>query len=129
MSLINSPWVSAHGKLWYDDKPYRLAWIIWPQALAAALVLWFWFAPSVTTTGSQWAKPMDNDARYKQLYALRNDAKTNQSAMDALERAESVAGQLRAAVPRIGELYVTELGAVVGAHLGPGVIGTVVVRR
>ena len=49
--------------------------------------------------------------------------------LDALERAEVVAGQLRAAVPRIGELHVTELGAVVGAHLGPGVIGTVVVRR
>lgn len=44
-------------------------------------------------------------------------------------RADSVADQLRAAVPRLGELYVSELGAVVGAHLGPGVIGTVVVRR
>lgn len=89
MSLINSPWVAAHGKLWYDDKPYRLAWIIWPQALAAALVLWFWFAPSATTTGSQWAKPMDNDARYKQLVALRDDGKSNRSAMEALERAAS----------------------------------------
>lgn len=49
--------------------------------------------------------------------------------LDALERAEAVAAQLRAAVPQIGELYVAELGAVVGAHLGPGVIGTVVVRR
>jgi DegV family protein with EDD domain len=49
--------------------------------------------------------------------------------LDALERAEVVAAQLRAAVPRIGELYVVELGAVVGAHLGPGVIGTVTVRR
>jgi DegV family protein with EDD domain len=49
--------------------------------------------------------------------------------LDALERAEVVAGQLRAAVPQVGDLYVAELGAVVGAHLGPGVIGTVVVRR
>lgn len=86
-SPMNSPWVAAHGKLWYDDKPYRLAWIVWPQALAAALVLWFWFAPSATTSSAQWGKPMDNNARVKQLYALRNDAKTNQSAMDALERA------------------------------------------
>jgi hypothetical protein len=86
-SPMNSPWVAAHGKLWYDDKPYRLAWIIWPQALAAALVLWFWFAPSATTGSAQWAKPMDSNARVKQLFALRNDAKTNQSAMDALERA------------------------------------------
>ncbi len=49
--------------------------------------------------------------------------------LDARERAEVVAGQLRAALPKLGELYVAELGAVVGAHLGPGVIGTVVVRR
>jgi DegV family protein with EDD domain len=47
----------------------------------------------------------------------------------AASRAESVAGQIRAAIPQVGELYVSELGAVVGAHLGPGVIGTVVVRR
>lgn len=44
-------------------------------------------------------------------------------------RAQAVADQLRAVIPDIGELYVSELGAVVGAHLGPGVIGTVVVRR
>jgi len=49
--------------------------------------------------------------------------------LDALERAEVVAAQLRAAVPQIGELHVVELGAVVGAHLGPGVIGTVIVRH
>ncbi|MEO8889541.1 MAG: DegV family protein [Jatrophihabitantaceae bacterium] len=49
--------------------------------------------------------------------------------LDAAARAQSVADQLRAAVPNVGELYVSELGAVVGAHLGPGVIGTVVVRR
>ncbi len=49
--------------------------------------------------------------------------------LDAGVRAEQVAGQLRAALPRIGELHVAELGAVVSAHLGPGVIGTVVVRR
>jgi DegV family protein with EDD domain len=49
--------------------------------------------------------------------------------LDAPARADHVAAQLRAAVPQIGQLYVTELGAVIGAHLGPGVIGTVVVRR
>lgn len=47
----------------------------------------------------------------------------------AAERAQQVATQLRTALPRLGELYVAELGPVVGAHLGPGVIGTVVVRR
>lgn len=44
-------------------------------------------------------------------------------------RAEQVAEQLRAAVPGLGATYVAELGPVLGAHLGPGVIGTVVVRR
>ena len=47
----------------------------------------------------------------------------------AAARAESVAEQLRAALPGLGELYVGELGPVLGAHLGPGVVGTVVVRR
>ena len=37
--------------------------------------------------------------------------------------------QLRAALPRLGECHVAELGPVIGAHLGPGVLGTVVVRR
>jgi DegV family protein with EDD domain len=47
----------------------------------------------------------------------------------AAPRAEQVASALRAAIADIGELYIAELGPVVGAHLGPGVIGTVVVRR
>ncbi|MCU1657989.1 MAG: domain protein DegV family [Pseudonocardiales bacterium] len=47
----------------------------------------------------------------------------------AAARADQVAGQLRSVLPRLGELYTAELGPVVGAHLGPGVIGTVVVRR
>jgi DegV family protein with EDD domain len=49
--------------------------------------------------------------------------------LDAAVRAQAVAEQIRAAVSNVGELYVSEVGAVVGAHLGPGVIGTVVVRR
>jgi fatty acid kinase fatty acid binding subunit len=47
----------------------------------------------------------------------------------AAERADLVANQLRSALPKVGELFVAELGPVVAAHLGPGVIGTVVVRR
>jgi DegV family protein with EDD domain len=47
----------------------------------------------------------------------------------AAARAEQVAGQLRAALPQLGELYIAELGPVVGVHLGPGALGTVVVRR
>jgi DegV family protein with EDD domain len=49
--------------------------------------------------------------------------------LDAAARADQVVVQLRAALPQVGQLYVAELGAVVSAHLGPGVIGTVVVRR
>lgn len=44
-------------------------------------------------------------------------------------RADQVATALRAAIPHLGELHIAELGPVVGAHLGPGAIGTVVVRR
>jgi TPR repeat protein len=89
MSMINPGWLAAHGKLWYDDKPYRIAWIVWPQALAAALVLWFWFAPSSSPSRAQWGKPMDQAARSQQLQTMRNNGKTNQPAMDALERAAS----------------------------------------
>jgi DegV family protein with EDD domain len=49
--------------------------------------------------------------------------------LQAQSRAESVAAQLRAQVPSVAELTVSELGPVLGAHLGPGVIGAVVVRR
>jgi DegV family protein with EDD domain len=45
------------------------------------------------------------------------------------ERAEAIAGQLRLALPGVDQLVVAELGPVLGAHLGPGAIGTVVVRR
>jgi DegV family protein with EDD domain len=47
----------------------------------------------------------------------------------AAARAESVADQLRAGLPGLHDLHVAELGPVLGAHLGPGVIGTVLVRR
>jgi DegV family protein with EDD domain len=47
----------------------------------------------------------------------------------AATRADAVAEQLRSSVPSIRSLAVAELGPVLGAHLGPGVIGAVVVRR
>jgi DegV family protein with EDD domain len=49
--------------------------------------------------------------------------------LDAPDCARDLAERLRAAVPDLGELYTNEVGAVVGAHLGPGVIAAVVVRR
>ncbi|MDQ1750098.1 MAG: fatty acid kinase fatty acid binding subunit [Pseudonocardiales bacterium] len=46
----------------------------------------------------------------------------------APERALDVARQLKDQVPGLRELYESEVGAVVGAHVGPGLLG-VVVRR
>ena len=85
MIPVSSPWLAAHGKLWYDDKWYRLAWILWPQALAIVVVLWFWAMPS-TGKNAQWAKPLDAAARATQLLALRDSAKSSRPDMDTLER-------------------------------------------
>lgn len=49
--------------------------------------------------------------------------------VDAPERAQAMAAQLRAAIPGVRQCHVAELGPVVGAHLGPGALGTVVVQR
>jgi TPR repeat protein len=86
MISAHSPWLAAHGKLWYDDKWYRYGWIVWPQALAALLVLWFWAAPSTSKT-AQWGVPLDSNARAQQLTSLRDTAKSDQQAMDKLEAA------------------------------------------
>ena len=47
----------------------------------------------------------------------------------AAERAASVEAQLLEQLPRLGESRISELGPVIGAHLGPGVVGTVIARR
>jgi DegV family protein with EDD domain len=47
----------------------------------------------------------------------------------AAERAGEIERQLRDRLPRLGTSEVAELGPVIGAHLGPGVVGTVIVRR
>lgn len=44
----------------------------------------------------------------------------------APERAERLADQLAARLPGLRELHVSELGAAVGAHVGPGAVGVVV---
>ena len=89
-----SPWLIAHGKLWYDDKWYRYAWIAWPQALAAVVVLWFWAMPS-TGKNAQWAAPLDTATRASQLLALRDSAKSSRPAMDELER-DASGGEMNA---------------------------------
>ncbi|MFG3257966.1 DegV family protein [Streptomyces sp. NPDC048172] len=47
----------------------------------------------------------------------------------APERAEQLAERLRERVPDLRELHVSEVGAVIGAHTGPGLLGAVVSRR
>lgn len=47
----------------------------------------------------------------------------------ALDRARDIEQQLRDQLPKLGESSVSELGPVIGAHLGPGVVGIVLVRR
>ena len=44
----------------------------------------------------------------------------------AEEKAERLAGEMRARLPQLRELHVSELGAAVGAHVGPGAVGIVV---
>jgi DegV family protein with EDD domain len=44
----------------------------------------------------------------------------------APERARRLADQLTARLPALRELYVSELGAAVGAHVGPGAVGVVI---
>jgi DegV family protein with EDD domain len=44
----------------------------------------------------------------------------------APERAERLAAELRQQVPELAELYVSELGAAIGAHVGPGAVGVVI---
>jgi DegV family protein with EDD domain len=49
--------------------------------------------------------------------------------LDAAERAEQVAQHLRTSVPEARELRVLELGAVVGAHVGPSTLAIAVAPR
>jgi DegV family protein with EDD domain len=44
----------------------------------------------------------------------------------APERAERLAAELRDRLPAVNELFVSELGAAIGAHVGPGAVGIVV---
>ncbi|WP_171161666.1 DegV family protein [Streptomyces sp. I05A-00742] len=45
------------------------------------------------------------------------------------DRATLLADRLRERVPGLGELHVSEVGAVIGAHTGPGLLGVVVSAR
>ncbi|MDL5201537.1 DegV family protein [Streptomyces sp. ALI-76-A] len=47
----------------------------------------------------------------------------------APDRASALADRLRARVPGLADLHVSEVGAVIGAHTGPGLLGVVVSPR
>jgi DegV family protein with EDD domain len=49
--------------------------------------------------------------------------------LGAAERAEELAARLRERLPRVVRLLVSEVGAVIGAHTGTGLLGIVVVPR
>ena len=49
--------------------------------------------------------------------------------LEARDRAELLGERLRARLPDLVDLHVSEVGAVVGAHVGPGLLGVVVSRR
>ncbi|SEG86259.1 EDD domain protein, DegV family [Actinacidiphila yanglinensis] len=49
--------------------------------------------------------------------------------LGAADRAAALAERLRPRVPGLGELVVSEVGAVIGAHAGPGLLGVVVSPR
>jgi fatty acid-binding protein DegV len=44
-------------------------------------------------------------------------------------RADELAARLRARIPVLGELVVAEVGAVIGAHVGPGLLAVIVSPR
>ncbi|GAA2955983.1 DegV family protein [Streptomyces enissocaesilis] len=68
-------------------------------------------------------------ARLEEIVAERAQARSVDIAVHHLaapERAERLAGRLRDRLPGLAELHVSEVGAVIGAHTGPGLLGVVV---
>ncbi|MFV0534824.1 MAG: DegV family protein [Cumulibacter sp.] len=47
--------------------------------------------------------------------------------LGALERAEAMRAELQQAVPAASEIVISEVGAVLGAHVGPGMLGVIIV--
>ena len=47
----------------------------------------------------------------------------------AEDKATALAERLRPRLPGLGDLHLSEVGAVVGAHVGPGLLGVVISRR
>ncbi|MER6769014.1 DegV family protein [Streptomyces bacillaris] len=71
-------------------------------------------------------------ARLEEIVAERAGGATVDIAVHHLaapERAERLAGRLRERVPGLADLHVSEVGAVIGAHTGPGLLGAVISPR
>jgi tetratricopeptide (TPR) repeat protein len=51
-------WLAAHGKLWYDDRWYRIAWIVWPQAIGLLLFVTLWLFHPAAQGFIPWGKPV-----------------------------------------------------------------------
>jgi fatty acid kinase fatty acid binding subunit len=46
--------------------------------------------------------------------------------LSAAERAQDIAGRIREQLPAVDDVLINEVGAVIGAHVGPGAVGVVV---
>ncbi|MFS0693706.1 DegV family protein [Streptomyces nitrosporeus] len=71
-------------------------------------------------------------ARLEEIVAERAGAGAVDIAVHHLaasDRADRLAERLRERVPGLGDLHVSEVGAVIGAHTGPGLLGAVVSAR
>ncbi|MFD3742572.1 DegV family protein [Streptomyces sp. NPDC058629] len=71
-------------------------------------------------------------ARLEEIVAERAGQATVDIAVHHLaapERAERLAERLRERVPGLADLHVSEVGAVIGAHTGPGLLGAVISPR
>ena len=71
-------------------------------------------------------------ARLEEVAAGKAGTRTVDVAVHHLasaERAEALAGRLRDRLTGLADLHVSEVGAVVGAHVGPGMLAVVVAPR
>jgi lipoprotein NlpI len=73
MSANTASWLSTHGRLWYDDPWYRLAWIVWPQALGLLLFVSLWLNYPVAQGIIPWAKPIVEAPKAPPVAAPVND--------------------------------------------------------
>lgn len=107
-----SPLHKQHAALWYGSSAYRLAWVILPQALMAALFAIFALGAGMPGVGlgggavpSDWGKPVKDEATVQDLLALRDGVGDN-SAPEGLAVIEQLADSGNTvAMVMLGALY------------------------